>query len=93
MLEINEGSGLDMFQEFMSECKVELNDNYDSFVLYNEKNKERDNKDNPTFMEFCLMEFINYSFKLFKDVMNESIPKDVKMVMDMMEGKTKELPN
>ena len=23
----------------------------------------------------------------------QSIPKDVKMVMDMMEGKTKELPN
>ena len=93
MVEMNEGSGLDMFQEFMGECNNELNENYDSFLSHYEKDRERDGKTPPTYMEFCLMEFINYSFKLFKDVMNESIPKDVKMVMDMMEGKTKELPN
>jgi len=86
-------NGLDMFQEFMSDCKVELNDNYDSFVSYNKKNRKRDDKENPTFMEFCLMEFITYSFKLFKEFVNDEIPNDVKMVMDMVEGKREELPN
>ena len=91
MLEINEGSGLDMFQEFMSECKVELNDNYDSFVLYNEKNKERDNKDNPTFMEFCLMEFITYSHKLFKSFINANLsPKEQRYIFNT---EREELPN
>tara|TARA_Y100000310_G_scaffold139921_1_gene139259 strand:+ start:326 stop:607 length:282 start_codon:yes stop_codon:yes gene_type:complete len=93
MLEINEGSGLDMFQSFMSECNDELNENYESFLSHYENDESRKEKTPPTYMEFCLMEFINYSFTLFKDVMNDSIPKDVKMVMDMMEGKTKELPN
>ena len=86
---MNEGSGLDMFQEFYTDCKTELTDNYNSYLDYNKKN----NNESCSWMEFCMMEFITYSFKLFKEFVNDEIPNDVKKVMDMMEGKREELPN
>ena len=82
--------GLDMFHSFMTDCRDELNHNYNSFLNHCKKNN---NTEPPTFMEFCCLEFIKHSFVLFKKFLDEKGQPDDWTSIALSPQLEDELPN
>tara|TARA_Y100001963_G_scaffold148712_1_gene227036 strand:+ start:1389 stop:1658 length:270 start_codon:yes stop_codon:yes gene_type:complete len=64
----NNFDGLKMFQSFVTDCRKELDENYNDYLNFNRKNNITDGV---TYMEFCMLEFIKHSFRMFKKFFDE----------------------